>query len=216
MVQVHAGITQDGRCAGTTPMIQRSGTATLIRYSLVAGACFLVLIACRNSQDKKLHSIPAVIEHAPKPESSQSPYYYGLIEEYRIILAGDPHNLAAMIGLGNAYSESGAWREAIIEYEEALKLDPHNSDVYSDMGTAYRNIGLPDQALVHYRTALKYEPGHLDARYNMGMVYAFDLRNYHAAIQLWEQVLRLAPNYPHADYMRNCIVNFNKIARKAP
>ena len=34
-----------------------------------------------------------------------------------MILAGDPHNLAAMIGLGNAYSESGAWREAIIEYE---------------------------------------------------------------------------------------------------
>ena len=84
------------------------------------------------------------------------------------------------------------------------------------MGTAYRNIGLPDQALVQYRTALKYEPGHLNARYNMGMVYAFDLRNYHAAIQYLGRAAAARPELSPCRLYADLHRELQKSARKAP
>jgi tetratricopeptide (TPR) repeat protein len=71
----------------------------------------------------------------------RSPYYSGLIEEYRTILAGDPNNLTAITALGNAYFENGQWKETITMYERALIVDPRNVDVRTDPGNAYRNIG---------------------------------------------------------------------------
>lgn len=184
------------------------------RLSLVAAACVLLLPACRKPEEKRITPIPAASDHASKSDTVQKPYYYGLIEEYKTIVAEDPHNLAAVVGLGNAYSESGAWREAIKQFEYALKLDPRNADVRTDMGTAYRNIGMPDRALEEYRLALQYEPGHLNARYNLGILHAFNFRDYREATRLWEELLRLSPNYPQADYMRTCIVTFRKTLKK--
>ena len=186
------------------------------RTIVLAAVCFLLLAACRSKDQEKVtaHPIPAAVQHATRLESAQKPYYYGLIEEYRTILEEDPRNLAAIIGLGNAYSESAAWREAIQQYERALEIDPRNADVRSDMGTAYRNIGMPDRALAEYRQALVQEPGHLNARYHMGIVYAFDRKNYSVAIHVWDELLRIAPTHPQADYMRTCIATFRKALKK--
>lgn len=184
------------------------------RISIVAAAFFLVIPGCRNSQEKKMPVIPALVMHAPKPETNQNPYYHGLIEEFSTILQEDPNNFAATIGLANAYADSGLWQEAIHQYEHALKIHPGNADVHADMGTAYRNIGMPDRALAEYRVALGYDPGHLNARYKMGVVYAFDLRKYGVAVHIWEELLRLAPAHPHAEYMRTCIVTFRKTMNK--
>lgn len=182
----------------------------------VAAALLLVVLpGCRNTPEKKaVRSLQPIVEHAPKPENAQKPYYYGLIEEYGTVLQADPENLAALIGLGNAFSESGAWRDAILHYQHALKIDPKNADVHTDMGTAYRSIGLPDRALAEYRIALQHEPAHLDARFKMGIVYAYDFKDYAVAIHVWEELLRLAPSYPQADYMRTCMVTFRKSLTK--
>lgn len=182
----------------------------------VAAACFLLLLGCRNAEEKKMATIPAVPDHAPKPDTNQHPYYYGLIAEYRTMLAEDPDNVAAVIGLGNAYFDSGTWREAVRHYEHALKLEPRNADVRTDMGTAFRNMGMPDRALDEYRRALEYEPGHLDARYNMGIVYAFDFKDSAVATHIWEELLRLAPNHAKASYMRACIVTFARTKKEHP
>jgi len=44
----------------------------------------------------------------------------------------------------------------------------------------------------------------------MGIVLAHDMKNYHAAIQIWEELLKLAPNYPYADHIRSNIAVFKK------
>lgn len=186
-----------------------------MRYlSLGIAICCVALAACRNVEEKRTSSIPPAVDHVSKAEKSQTPYYYGLIEEYQTTLQQDPNNLAALIGLANAYSDSGAWREAITQYERALKLDPRNADIHTNMGTAYRNIGYPDRALAEYRAALTYEPGHLNARYSLGLLYAFNLHNYAAAIKVWEDLLRIAPGYPHAEFMRTNIESFRKSQKK--
>ncbi len=181
---------------------------------VAAAACLaLIFSGCRKADENKRPINPAVV-HAAKPEPIQNPYFYGLIEEYQTILAEDPNNLAAMIALGNAYYDSGAWRDAIRLYERALKADPLNADVRTDMGTAYRSMGLPQRALGEYRRVLNIEPGHLNAHFNMGIVYAYDLKDHVVAIRLWEELLRLSPNHPYANYIRSSIAAFKKEHRK--
>ncbi len=180
----------------------------------IAALCFLAFIAgCRNAGDQKQDAVPTAAVHAPKSEALD-PYYYGLIEEYRTILAEDPNNLAAAIALGNAYFDSAQWREAVRMYERAIELDPRNADVITDLGTAYRNLGKPERALAEYRRALSVEPGHLNARFNLGVVYAYDLKDYARAIRLWEDLLRLAPNYPEAGMIRARIDAIKKTLKK--
>ena len=181
---------------------------------LVAASVFLALFTgCRNTDVKKPVAVPTAAVHAPKSEVL-TPYYYGLIEEYRTILAEDPNNLAAILALGNAYFDSGQWHEAIHMYERALAINPRSADVRTDMGTAYRNMGRPDRALAEYRRALELEPGHVNARYNIGVVYAYDVKDYKQAINVWGQLLRLAPNHPDADTMRTAIAKFKKALKK--
>ena len=182
-----------------------------MKNALIMAVLFFPLLAgCRKADDKKAPVLHPATEHAGASEQVRAPDYYGLIDEYRSTLKENPDNLAAMIALGNAYYDSGMWRDAARTYERTLKYDPRNADVRTDMGTAYRNLGDPERALAEYRLALRSEPGHLDARYNMGIVYAFDLRNYAVAIHIWEDFLRLAPNHPRANDIRTIIASIRK------
>lgn len=152
-------------------------------------------------------------DESAQPGKDQAPYYYGLIEEYRSVLAADPHNLAAIIGLANALFEAGQWREAIAHYEQALRLNPHNADVITDLGTCYRNLGRPDEALREYGRALKIEPTHQGALFHMGAVYGHDKKDYARAIETWERLLRLAPNHPRMEYLHAKMASFRKALR---
>lgn len=169
---------------------------------------------CSKTDEKKPDAGSGPQNNGEKSGGAQVPYYYGLIQEYKTILAEDPHNLAAMIALGNAYYDSGHWKQAAALFERALILDPRNADVRTDMGTSFRNMGMPDRALYEYRRALAHEPMHQNARYNMGIVYAYDKKDYATAVRVWEDLLRMFPNNPHADYMRSCIVTFNGTLQK--
>ncbi len=176
--------------------------------------CFFLLSGCTKTQEKKYHSALPRSQHAGDTEQAKIPNYAGLIEEYRAILAEDPHNLATLIALGNAYYDSGDWRNAITSYEPALQIDPRNADVRTDMGTSYRNLGYYDRALFEYRVALEYDPSHVYARFNMGVVYANDKKNYQAAIHVWDEILKLSPNYPQAELLRSKIAELKKVSKK--
>jgi tetratricopeptide (TPR) repeat protein len=75
-------------------------------------------------------------------------------------------------------------------------------DVRVDMGTCYRNTGRPDRAVEEYRKALAINPRHLNAHRNLGVVLAFDLGDKKQAIKAFEEYLRLSPNAPDADQLR--------------
>jgi tetratricopeptide (TPR) repeat protein len=81
-------------------------------------------------------------------------------------------------------------------------------------GLAYRNIGMADRALAEYRTALEHDPGHLNARYNIRSFMARIKKNYREAIRIWEDLQKVAPNYPQAEQMRSMMMTFKKTLRK--
>ncbi len=182
----------------------------MYRCGVIAAAFVMVVAGCSPSgQDTAGEG-----NHPHAASEQQSPYYYGLIDEYKRLLAADPHNLAALIAIGNAYYDSGHWKEAATYYDRALRLDPGNADVRTDMGSAFRNMGMPERALAEYKKALEYNPGHQNARYNMGVVYAYDKRDYRAAIRIWEDLLKISPNHPQSEQMRSYIVTFKKAVSK--
>ena len=150
----------------------------------------------------------------PAAEKEQTPYYYGLIEEYQHVLAQDPHNLAAITALGNAFYDAGEWRQAIVYYERSLQLDPHDASVIVDMGTCYRNLGFPDRAIKEYQRALGIQPAHQNALLNLGIVYGYDLKNYAKAITYWEQLLHVAPKHREAERLQASIAQFKKAMKK--
>ncbi len=173
--------------------------------------CLLLLpVGCRKTETRKAPAVPVATEQG----ELQAPYYSGLIEEYRAILAEDPNNLAMITALGNAYFDNSQWKEAIMMYNRVLLINPKNADVRTDLGTAYRNIGMTDRALAEYHTALEHDPGHLNARYNTGIVYASNKKKYREAIRIWEDLLKISPNYPAAGQIKSMIMTCKKALKK--
>lgn len=178
-----------------------------------AAALTVFLTAACEEGGRRAVAVPEKGTAAQHEQEPARPHYAGLIEEYRQVLAEDPENLAGLIALGNAYYDSGRWKEAVAVYEKVLAVSPRNADVRTDMGTAYRNLGRYDRALAAYRTALVHDPLHANARYNMGVVYAYDLKDYAAAVSIWEELLRTAPTHPQAQSMKSCIIKFKEVMK---
>jgi len=146
--------------------------------------------------------------------SGSAPFYEGLIQEYRTVLAGDPNNLAANIAMGNALYDAGKWKEAITYYDQALRLNPHNADVVTDMGTCYRNLGMADAAVREYTRALRIDPAHQNALYNLGIVYSEDKKDPARAIPYWERLLEIAPKHPQAQHLRSSLENLRRTLKR--
>jgi tetratricopeptide (TPR) repeat protein len=184
---------------------------TIPTTALLAGVIVSLLAAggCSKNEQKAAEQ-----GNRAAAEKSPAPNYEGLIEEYQKVLAGDPHNLVAIIALGNAYYDVGKWKLAIHYYEQALKFDPDQADVITDMGTCFRNLGMPDRAIALYERTLAIEPAHQNALFNLGVVYGFDRKDYAKAVKYWDQLLRISPTYPKADYMRTTMAQFKKAMRQ--
>lgn len=184
----------------------QQGAAAGLLLALVAGG------ACKR-QDPQVKDDGRPRAGSPSPETD-TPYYQGLIDEYQTILAEDPHNLAAVIAIGNAHYDAHQWKGAINYYERALKIDPHSADVMTDMGTSYRNLGNTDKAIETYEQALSIEPGHQNALFNLGIVYSQDKKDFRKAIAAWDQLLHIAPKHPQAETIKRSLHMFRQTLRK--
>jgi tetratricopeptide (TPR) repeat protein len=114
----------------------------------------------------------------------------------------DPHNGEAWIKLGNELMDSSHFNDAIDAYQRALDIDPKNVDARVDMGVCYRKTGRSDVAVKEIKKAIEYNPGHVMAHKNLAIILAYDFKDNAQAIKEFEKSLRLAPNAPDADRVR--------------
>lgn len=158
-------------------------------------ACLVSLLLLANCQKKEEPKVQTPYPAGPVQGGNE----IALLQD---IVKKDPKNVGALIKLGNMLMDTHRFHEAIDSYQKAIELDPKNVDVRVDMGTCYRNVGQPDRAVEEYRKVLAINPSHLNAHRNLGVVLAFDLGDKKQAIKEFEEYLRLSPNAPDANQLR--------------
>ena len=101
--------------------------------------------------------------------SAQANYHLGLV-----LLAIDRAGLAAnafrealrlgwkdvsvYLGLGQAFSKQGMFKEAALQYREALRLAPQLTGLHASLALMLEEAGLIDEAIVHYELYLQSAP----------------------------------------------------------
>ena len=139
----------------------------------------------------KTSTEPKLATSAEEPKQTRSIDNEEEIRLSKSILEKDPNNVQALINLGNAYFDTERYQEAIDAYSRALVINPKNSDVRTDLGIMYRKSGQFDKALETFRRAAQDNPRHLNSRFNLGIVLEYDKKDFQAAIQAWEDFLKV-------------------------
>lgn len=168
------------------------GNVILIGFvCLVVGFILGAIVAILKTQPMVAPTAASMGPTVGGPEKNTTVDYEGEIQLSKSILEKDPNNVQALINLGNAYFDTERYQEAIDAYSRALVINPKNSDVRTDMGIMYRKLGQFDKALDAFRQAAQYDPRHFNSRFNPGIVLEYDKKDFQAAIQAWEDFLKV-------------------------
>jgi cytochrome c-type biogenesis protein CcmH/NrfG len=108
-------------------------------------------------------------------------------------VADNPNDVNAWIQLGNNYFDTDQYEKSIQAYRKSLAINPNNANVWTDMGVMYRRSGRPQEAIKSFDKAIEVDPKHKTARFNKGIVYLHDLKDTQAAIQAWEDLMKIDP-----------------------
>ena len=103
-----------------TPMTMNSLRMITVPAAAMVLFGLLLLSGCKNNDVPRTGPAPSGPVDTVASDHGMAPYYYGLIEEYRSVLAEDPHNLAANIGMANALKFKG------YDYHFSFGVGEHN------------------------------------------------------------------------------------------
>jgi len=116
-----------------------------------------------------------------------------------------PDDFNTITQLANLYYDGRQYPEAVKYYQLALKLQPTNADVLTDFGTSLWFLGDADGAIAEFQKALSYRPDHPGTLFNLGVVRWEGKLDPKGAVQAWEDLLRLNPNYPQKQEVQEYI-----------
>jgi len=101
--------------------------------------------------------------------------------------------------LGNAYYNSGKYKEAIQSYEQAAQINPDYAEAYINLGCAYAGLDMHEKAIESFKQAVRINPESADAHYGLGVSYRA-LGMIEDAIESYELAIRNNPDSADAYY----------------
>lgn len=108
-------------------------------------------------------------------------------------VTANPENFQNWIRLGHLYYDSNQPEKAIAAYTKSLEFHSGDANLLTDLGVMYRRTKQPEKAIESFNQAIKKDPGHLPSRFNKGIVLMYDLNDPQAAIESWEELLKIDP-----------------------
>lgn len=117
----------------------------------------------------------------------------------------DPHLLVMR---GVLESARGNWSAAGRAFQTALAQDPSSASALEGLGRAAYAQGQPKQAAEYYRQALTRSPTPALAR-TLGAILLYDLNDPEGARLAFQEALRLEPQGPDADQVRDILRSLN-------
>jgi tetratricopeptide (TPR) repeat protein len=113
-----------------------------------------------------------------------------------------PTYAAAALALADLIRRTDSANAAVPVLVQLLEADPYELEALTALGRALLEDGRTAQALEAFGRVLRFDPDHTAALYHQGTGFArqqqFDL-----AVQVWERVIRLAPEGPFAAEARS-------------
>jgi tetratricopeptide (TPR) repeat protein len=91
-------------------------------------------------------------------------------ESYRALTALDPDSWRVHRALGEVYSESRDWGNALAQFQKAIEKQRNNADLYEAVGETYQRLSRFDDASRAYEAELKLSPRNPIALYNLGKI----------------------------------------------
>jgi tetratricopeptide (TPR) repeat protein len=123
-------------------------------------------------------------------------------EQFEIVLAEDPADVAAIHYLGMIADDQGRQNEAIELFRRAIALKPDDADLQFDLGAALLETGRNQEALETFEGVLEREPDRARAHLYAGIAM-YRLRDYAAATPHLERAVKLDPDLSReANYYR--------------
>jgi len=129
------------------------------------------------------------------------------LQVYRDMLVRDPKNAKAAEGLANKLYDARRYAEAIPYYRQALESEPRNVNTSTDLATAMYYAGQPDEALAQLQKSLAIDTRHAQTLFNIGIVKRDGKDDPKGAVEAWQRLLDVAPDYPDAARIRTMIAN---------
>ena len=108
----------------------------------------------------------------------------------------DPQNAEYPTQIANLYYDAGDYGKAVEYYQRSLNLRPRDPNVETDLATCFHYLGQHDKALEILNKVLEYSPGFPQALFNKGIVLVNGKNDASSGIKVWEDLLRLNPDFP--------------------
>ena len=142
-----------------------------------------------------MKSDTAMVAQSPSPQQNQSQQEAQAILNLEAEVTANPDNYNAWTQLGHLYFDSNQVTKAVGAYEKSLELHSGNANIWTDLGVMYRRSGAPEKAIEAFEKAMSMDSSHAPSRFNRGIVLHFDLGRTDEAIESWQSVLAIDPNY---------------------
>jgi tetratricopeptide (TPR) repeat protein len=122
-----------------------------------------------------------------------------------VALKTNADDFNTLVQVANLFYDGRQYAEAIKYYKLAVKSQPTNADVLTDLGTSLWYLGDADGAISEFQAALEYRPNHPGTLFNLGVVRWQGKLDPKGAVEAWEQLLKLNPNYSQKQQVQEYI-----------
>jgi tetratricopeptide (TPR) repeat protein len=99
---------------------------------------------------------------------------------------------------GNAYDDSGDFKNAEKDFSESIRFNPEFANVYNSRGILYNKKGDYIKAIEDFTKAIQYKYILLHFAYNNRANALHNLERYEEAISDCQKAIEIAPTYAHA------------------
>ena len=129
------------------------------------------------------------------PENHPSPEAVETLMALEQKISEDPQNADYRTQIANLYYDLGQFDKAADFYQQSLNIRPGDPSVETDLATCFNYLGRIDKALETLDKILQYRPRFPQAMFNKGIILARGKNDVQGAIRIWEDLLRIDPDF---------------------
>jgi len=166
--------------------------ALIVAGLLITAASFIYL----NSGLEMRRSSPEAGSNQPSGNPDSNETIGKQLSALEQMSSREPQNPGYPAQIANIYYDAGDYQKAIGYYQRSLDLRPKDPNIETDLATCFHYLGQHDRALEILNKVLEYSPGFPQALFNKGIVLVNGKNDVRAGIEVWEDLLRLNPDFP--------------------